>query len=109
MELASARDHIESFVCQLLGTGSMLRGVVSDLSDALPADAYPGEEPMAVVLEMVCGTVRTALGSADAQDIRRATELIDLAGARVIEHLKLASELASRIHADGRSPRRAFG
>jgi hypothetical protein len=55
-------DHIERFVVELLCTGAMLGGLVSDLSAALPTDAYPGEEPRAVVIEMLCGTIGTCAG-----------------------------------------------
>jgi hypothetical protein len=43
-------DHINSFVRELLSTGSMLWEIAADLAETLPADAYPGEEPGAVVI-----------------------------------------------------------
>ena len=63
------------------------------------AEAFnPGEEPAAVVVEMLCGTIATALASVDPQEVRHATELIDLSGDRVLEHLRLACALSRRIH-----------
>ena len=47
---------------------------------------------------MITGTIRTALGDADHQDLRAATDLIGLAAERVIEHLQLALELSRRMH-----------
>jgi hypothetical protein len=55
-----AEDHIERFVLELLCTGAMLGELVADLSAALPTNACPGEEPRAVVIEMLCGTIGTA-------------------------------------------------
>jgi hypothetical protein len=104
----SADHHVERFVLELLSTGLMLSGLVSDLSAALPADAYPSEEPRTVVIEMLCGTMCTALTSADWREVQRATELIALAGARTLEHLQLALDLSRRIHADD-GPGRTYG
>jgi hypothetical protein len=99
---SDSTEHIVRFVHKLLGTGMMLSELASDLIDALPADAYPGEEPGAVVLEMMCGTIATALESVDPRDVRRATRLIDLAGERTLQHLRLASEMSCRMRgADG--------
>ena len=108
MEPASS-DHVERFVLELMGVGSMLSELVWDLVDELPADAYPREDSAAVVIEMLCGTIATALGSADPRDVRRATELIGLARARVIEHLRLACALSRRIHGDDEGAGRTFG
>jgi hypothetical protein len=102
-------DHVEEFVLALLGTGAMLSGLVSDLADALPEGAYPGEEPAAVVAEMVCGSIATVLALLDPRDVRRATELIDMAGARTLEHLRLACDLSRRIHGDDGGVGRAYG
>ena len=98
-------DHIERFATQLLRTGCMLSGVASDLIEELPPDAYPGEEPAAVVVEMMCGTIATALASCDPADIRRATKLIDQAAGRTLEHLQLARDLSRPIHGDGGAAR----
>ncbi len=99
-------DDLDRFVVELLRTGFMLCELGSDLVERLPEDACPGEEPGAVIIEMICGTIRTALASADERDVRRATELIELAVGRTVEHLRRASELSARIHGeDGRSGR----
>jgi hypothetical protein len=102
METSHAENHIGEFVVELLQTGSMLARLVADLVEALPPDAYPGEDPAAVIVEMLWGTIDSALGAVDPQDVRRATELIELAAARVLEHLRLARALSRRVHgADG--------
>jgi hypothetical protein len=102
MDIPRIDRDIAMFVVELVNTGAMLRQVASDLEDALPDDAYPGEEPRAVVLEMLCGTISTALGSVDPSEVRRATEMIARAGERTREHLELALAMSRRIHgADG--------
>jgi hypothetical protein len=103
-----AEDDVDEFVRELLRTGVMLCDLASDLVESLPPDAYPGEEPAAVVIEMMCGTIRTALGSADPGEVRRATELIERAGTRTLEHLRLASALSRRIHGEN-GDGRAYG
>ena len=100
MDTAGANDHIDSFVLELLRTGCMLTDIVADLVEELPKESYPGEEPAAVVIEMLCGTIATALVFADRRDVRRATGLIGLAAARTLEHLQLACDLSRRIHGD---------
>ena len=87
----------------------MLWDLAAELADMLPADAYPGEEPAAVVLEMMCGTITTVLGAADPREVRRATELIGDAGERTIEHLRLATELSRRLHGTDGTRGRAYG
>lgn len=109
MEPPRDDDYIERFVTELLSTASMLVGLVDDLSDALPADAYPGEEPTEVVVDMIYGTIATAIGAVDPEEVRTATSLIDLAGARVLEHLRLACELSRRIHPSDGGGGRTYG
>jgi hypothetical protein len=109
MEPRRAEQEIDRFVLELLRVGRMLFALVSNLADALPPDAYPEEEPEAVLIEMLCGTIGTALQSADPRDVQMATELIGRAGARTVEHLRLASELSRRIHGDCGDTKRTYG
>jgi hypothetical protein len=109
MDTAGGDNHIEHFVLELLRSGYMLTELVADLAEELPADAYPGETPAAVVLEMLCGTIGTALVSTDPNDVRRATELIQRALARTLEHLRLAYDLSGRIHGESGSIGRTYG
>jgi hypothetical protein len=103
-------DPAAAFALQLLRAAVMLTGLAGDLIDAIPPDAYPGEEPGAVFVGMLSGTIVTAVGDADVGDVRRATELIATACERVVEHLRLALELSHRMHADGGdAPGRAYG
>jgi hypothetical protein len=109
MAFQPPEDHVERFVLELLCTGAMLGGLVSDLSAALPSNAYPGEEPRAVVIEMLCGTIGTALVSVDPHDVQRATELVALAAAQTLEHLRLARDLSRRIHREDGGVGRTYG
>lgn len=110
MGAAWPQDHIATFTEELLRTGFVLRELAADLVEAIPHDAYPGEEPAAVILEMVTGTIRAGLVGVPERDVRRATELIGEAQALVLEHLKLALELSRHIHGEaGRRPRRTHG
>jgi hypothetical protein len=109
MDPSRDHDHINGFVRELLSSGSMLWEVAADLTEALPVEAYPGEEPAAVVLEMMCGTIATVLGGADPGEVQRATELIRQAGERTIEHLRLACELSRRMHGDDGGRGRSYG
>jgi hypothetical protein len=103
VDVPRGNDQIQAFVFALLGTGSVLSEIVATLAEDLPADSYPGEKPIAVVIEMLCGTIATALSSADPSDVRRATELMDLAAERTLEDLRLARGLFQRIRDDAGS------
>jgi hypothetical protein len=108
MGSANTQDAIAGFTLELLRTGNILAGLAADLIEGLPAEAYPGEEPAEVVMEMITGTIRTALVEADQNDLQRAVELMREAVDRVIEHLRLALELRRRMQgADG--TRRDYG
>ncbi len=103
-------DHVARFTEELLRTGSMLSGLAADLVEALPPDAYPDECPAAVVIEMVTGTIRTALADTDEREVYRASDLIAEARERVLEHLRLALELSRRMgRGTGREPWRTYG
>lgn len=101
--------HIGQFVIKLLSTGCMLSGVIRDLADALPSDAYPGEESADVVVEMVYGSIASALRAVDPEDVETATRLVDLAGKQVLEHLQLACDLSRRRHPGDRGSGRTYG
>jgi hypothetical protein len=101
MSTYQPKDPIDAFGIELLRTGVMVSGVAAEVIEALPPDAYPGEEPGDVVIEMMTGTIRTALIQAHESDVERATQLIMLARDRVIEHLELARKLATQPGFDG--------
>jgi len=95
MERITRSEQVERFVVVLLRTGLMLSDLAGDLLDALPDDSYPGEENSEVVLEMIRGTIATSLQSATLSELARATELMERAFDRTIEHLEQAREIAA--------------
>jgi hypothetical protein len=109
MDTPGNDDYTEQFVLELLRTGYMLTELVMQLAEELPTEAYPGEKPATVVIEMLCGTIATALVSTNPQDVQQATELIRLAVARTLEHLRLACDLSERMHGDGEGIGRTYG
>lgn len=97
MGFTNTQDAIDGFALELLRTGDMLAGLAVDLVETMPAEAYPGEKPAAVVVDMITGSIRTALVKADQGDVERAVELMREAADRVIEHLRLALALRRRM------------
>ncbi len=94
--MRSADDSLlKEFTEQLLGTGLSLVDVLSALCDEVPEDAFPGENPAAVLVEMVTGTLRPVVDAAGERAVREATALIAAAHERVIGDLRTAAELAS--------------
>ena len=100
MELTEMQDHIDLFVFSLIRTGLLLTEVAADLTESLPEAAYPEEEPGAVVLGMVCGSIRSALEAAEPELVQASVDLMEMAIDRVEEHLRLALELGTRMHDD---------
>jgi hypothetical protein len=110
MEPIDAAHPAATFTEALLRAGNMLCGLAADLADDIPPDAYPGEAPGAVVIEMIVGTVSTFLDGVDQHEVQRATDLMSGACDRVLEHLQLALALSERMHGETSSEeRRSFG
>jgi hypothetical protein len=93
-------DYVRSFVEELLRTGIMLSGLLADLLEGLPEDAFPGEASEHVLLEMVTGTIRPAADVAGEIPVRSAAALIASSRARVLGDLRRALESASRREAE---------
>jgi hypothetical protein len=102
-------SQLELFVHTLMITGGWLMELMSGLGVELPKERYPGEDPRAVVFEMLCGTIDTALQSAEPGALQRATELMDLAASRVEEHLRLACELSGCMQEPETGDGRTYG
>jgi hypothetical protein len=102
MSSTRPQDLIDEFTLELLRTGMVLFDLASDMAEGLPDDAYPDEESGAVVVEMVTGTIRTALETVNDRRLEDATDLIVLARHRVLEHLQLGLELRGRYEREER-------
>jgi hypothetical protein len=91
-------EDVDRFVLVVLRTSWMMCDLVENLVEGLREDAFPGESKGAAVVEMLFGSMATALDSVDSSEIMRAADLIELTSDRVIEHLRLAEQLSLRLH-----------
>ena len=109
MRRSPTDDYVRDFVEELLRTGLLLIDLAADLIETLPEDAYPGESNAEVVLDMMTGTIRPAAEAAGGTLVRSATALLDATGARTLDDLQRAVELAAAREGDdaGQGGRRA--
>jgi hypothetical protein len=102
MAYSCGNEAIDRFALVVLRTSWMLCELIDNLVDGLQPDAFGGENNGSVVVEMLFGSMATALESVDPAELGRAADLIELTTDRVIEHLQVAHELSRRMHgADG--------
>lgn len=90
LDLETTRDLVE----EVLRTAMALEDVVVSLLDDLPDDAFPGEDPGLVLLEMIVGSVHPAAVAAGPGDTRTATALVVAIRERVLADLRTAAALA---------------
>ncbi len=88
--------HATDFVHTFLRCGMTLHELLADLVEACPADAFAGEDPGAVIIDMACGSVQTRLRRIPGEEFARATELMELAIDAVLADLRCAIEVAGR-------------
>ena len=93
--MRSTDDKVKEFTEQLLRTGLALTDVLSTLLEDLPEDAFPGEQPAEVLVEMLTGTLRPVADAAGERAVREATALLAAAHERAVADLRAAAELAS--------------
>jgi hypothetical protein len=98
MAYSCGNEDIDRFALVVLRTSWMLCGLVDNLVDGMRPDAFPDENPGSVVVEMLFGSMATALESVDSTDIVRAADLIELTTDRVLEHLQVAHQLSRRMN-----------
>lgn len=87
-------DAVRAFLEELLHTGLGLVDLVEDLIDALPEDAYPGEDTGEVVLEMLGGSIRPAIAAAGPRALLDATALLGAVRDRTRADLERAMTIA---------------
>ena len=91
------RDAVVAFVDEVVGSGLAWSGILSALLEGLEdGDPWPGEDPVAVLHEMLVGTVALELRHVPDGAVREATALIARAHDRVMRELRLAAEVAGR-------------
>lgn len=83
-------------VAELLGTGGVVAGLFNSLIEQLSEESYPGEQPDAVVLEMMVGSALPALNRVGPEKCMEAKELIQVILDRNMADLRLAAEIAGR-------------
>jgi hypothetical protein len=92
--MAYQPDECRFFVEEVLRTGLMLADVLGALLEDLPDDAFPGEDPAEVLLEMLAGTFRPAAKAAGARAVREAAGLLGALGDRALADLRAAADAA---------------
>jgi hypothetical protein len=88
------RDEVRVFIEEVLRIGVMLTDLVTGLADDLPEEAFPGENSIEVLVEMLAGTIRPAANAAGVETLRQATALVGAVGDRVLSDLRLAADRA---------------
>lgn len=74
----------------------MLGDLLSGLLDDLPDDAFGGEPPAEVLLEMLIGTIRPVARAAGEQTVQGATRLLVATGDKTLSDMRAATALAGR-------------
>lgn len=97
MSATSPADPVQSFVEEVLRTGVLLTDVLGSLLDDLPDDAFPGEHPGEVLIEMLVGTVRPAVEAAAPRTLTEATALLGAMSDRFLADLREAMAIAARM------------
>ena len=87
-------DDVRALTEQALRTGLLLSRLVGDLLDELPEDAFPGEDEVEVLFEMLVGTIMPVAEAAGREQVRGATALLGAMSDRVLADLRAAMELA---------------
>jgi len=95
---AATLQDTRAFVEEVVRTGLMLTGLLGDLLEELPDDAFRGEEPAEVLLEMVTGSVHPAAAALGAHLVRQATALVGATADRALADVQAAADAARAAH-----------
>ncbi|MBJ7330292.1 MAG: hypothetical protein JHC95_10365 [Solirubrobacteraceae bacterium] len=90
------QDDVRAFVETVLRTGFMLTDLLANILDLLPEDAFPGESPGEVLVEMLTGSLRPVTDAAGPYVLSEATALLGAMSDRTLLDLRAAAELARR-------------
>jgi hypothetical protein len=92
MNTQTEPSHV--LVREIVRTGLMITGVLEDLLEGLPDDAFPGEDEAQVLLEMLAGTVQPAVAAAGEETVQEMIALLGALGDRVLSDLQAAAVAA---------------
>jgi hypothetical protein len=84
-----------AFVENVVRTGVVLTDLLSNLLDELPDDAFPGEEPGEVLLEMLVGSVRPVVDAAGESTVHECGALLAALVDKALADLRAAAQLAA--------------
>jgi hypothetical protein len=87
--------EVRAFVEEAVRVGVVWMDLVSGLLDDLPDGAFPGENHVDVLLEMLAGSIHPAADAAGAETLRQATGLMGAVSDRVLTDLRAAAARAA--------------
>jgi hypothetical protein len=88
------RELTRELVEEVLRTALALESVVAGLLEDLPADAFPGrDDPAAMLMGMIVGSVHPVAAVAGVRECRSAIALVVAIRERVLADLRTAAEL----------------
>lgn len=86
--------EVEDFVWEVVRTGVILSDLLAGMLEDMADDAFPGEEPGLVLIEMLAGTIAPAATAAGATTVRGARALMGALVDRTLDDLRAALEIA---------------
>ncbi|HET6998778.1 MAG TPA: hypothetical protein VFI03_09325 [Solirubrobacterales bacterium] len=95
---ATAAEHIDTaqlLVEELLRTAVSLSGLLTSLIEGMSEDAFPGEDPGEVLLEMMAGSSLPAVEAAGRAPCQSTTALVVAVREEILGDLRAAARLAS--------------
>ena len=87
-------DAAQRLIEELLRTAFSLGSIYAPLLADLPEDAFPGEDPGAVLIEMLAGSSLGAAHAVDEVDWGSTTALVKAVRESVLGDLRVAARLA---------------
>lgn len=91
---AEEHDAAQVLIEELLRTAFSLGSIYAPLLADLPEDAFPGEDPGAVLIEMLAGSSLGAAQVVDEADWRSTAALVKAVRESVLGDLRVAGQLA---------------
>lgn len=95
MRRSTDEDGIgQILIIEIVRSAMILEGIVDSLLEELSEDAFSGEEPAIVLLEMMAGSARPAIEAAGEDQCQAAITLMGAVVDRVMADLKEAVRLS---------------